>query len=61
MVRKYNPPVVFNVYAGSGKYGEKIRININKCLKPRQSVSEFVMDALRETHPEIFKGAEDGK
>lgn len=61
MPKKYKSPVAISLYLGSGKTGEKLRENIQK-ESGKESVSEFIVQALREARPSVFKGViENGK
>lgn len=61
MVKQYNPPVVMQIYLGSGKKGERLRMNLQKLVPPGGSVSAVVVDLLKKAEPSLFKGVEDGK
>ncbi len=58
MTRIYNPPVVIQIYLGSGKEGIKLRDNLLKMVKKNKSLSETVLGLFKKAEPSLFKGVD---
>ncbi len=59
MTKEFNAPVSISVYLGSGKSGERLRENLMKRVKARESLSEVIVDLLKKADPKLFKGVDD--
>ena len=55
MVKEPKVPITRSIYFGSGEEGEKLIKNLQKRLKPRQSLSNLIVDLIRKADPAIFK------
>lgn len=60
MTKVYNPPVVIQVYLGSGKEGTRLRDNLLKMVKKNRSLSETVLELFKKAEPSLFKGVDHG-
>lgn len=60
-MEKNNFPVTIQVYLGSGNRGIKLKENLEKRRKPRQSMASVVVELLRKADPSLFKGVDNAR
>lgn len=59
--KQFNAPITMQIYLGSGKSGARLRENLERMKRGRESLSQVVLALMKKADPTLFKGIDDAK